>query len=101
MQPYQCFALSRWDVKTNNLFNQKDSQDIWCFRGNISIDNCNFNLGLPGCDNRIARIISDHDYEIFNPSKSIKCWHLHAKKADWGGRNKIRGQYLLLPPREL
>lgn len=101
LQPYQCFALSRWETKTKSLFNQDDSQDVWCFRDQISVNDCNFHLGLPGCDNRIAQIISDYGYEIFNPSKSIRCWHLHAKAADWSGRHTVQGQYLLLPPRKL
>jgi hypothetical protein len=101
IQPYQCFALSRWETKTRRLYNIDYSQDVWCFRDHISVDDCNFQLGLPGCDNRIAQIIADYDYEIFNPSKSIRCWHLHSEETNHSGRNVVEGQYLLLPPRKL
>ncbi len=79
-----CFALSRWEINKDGTPNhvqvqiRNDSQDVWCFRGKIKpIEFCDFTLGKPGCDNRIAHEIQQAGYNITNPSKSIKTWHLH------------------------
>ena len=34
-------------------------------------------MGMPGCDNRIAKEILDAGYNITNPCLSIKAIHLH------------------------
>src|SRR5690606_9712663 len=74
-------ALSRWDITKNGdleLFKRPDSQDCWIFESPIKLNvNCDFLLGKPGCDNRIAYIIDNSGYEIINPSKSIITEHLH------------------------
>ncbi len=82
--PDDCFALSRWEINPDGTPNhvqvqiRNDSQDTWCFRGKIKpIDFCDFTLGKPGCDNRIAHEIQKAGYNITNPSKTIKTWHLH------------------------
>lgn len=79
-----CFALSRWEIKPDGTPNfvqvqiRNDSQDTWCFRGKIKpIEYCDFTLGKPGCDNRIAYEIQRAGYNVTNPSKTIKTWHLH------------------------
>ncbi len=84
MGPDDCYALSRWEMNKDGTPNhvqvqiRNDSQDVWCFRGKIKpIEFCEFTLGKPGCDNRIAHEIQKAGYNITNPSKSIKTWHLH------------------------
>jgi hypothetical protein len=76
-----CFALSRWDVKPGQapkLHNERYSQDVWIFTGKIrNIRNCDFNLGIPGCDNRIAWELNRGGYFVKNPAHSIKTYHYH------------------------
>lgn len=78
-----CFALTRYDINNvNNLFNGKffnraDSQDTWIKRGSFPIiPKANFTLGVAGCDNVIAYLLSQF-YNVINPSLDIKTYHLH------------------------
>lgn len=80
MSSKQCYALSRWDVgrEAITLFNRRDSQDAWVFRGKIRpVNHCDFITGKRGCDNAIAARLADAGYEILNPSKTIRALHLH------------------------
>jgi hypothetical protein len=75
-------ALSRWDVKSASdieLFYRPDSQDTWVFDGAIPImEGADFYVGgVAGCDNKIAYIIKQNGYELFNPCKDIKTFHVH------------------------
>lgn len=76
------YALTRWDVdekcQNGKFYNRSDSQDAWIWRGELNLTNveCDFCLGIAGCDNRIAYELSKN-YIIKNPSKSIKIYHLH------------------------
>jgi len=75
------FCLTRWDILSNGkieFHNRRDSQDAWIFYGSIKNNiQCNFNLGIPGCDNKIAYELEKSGYSIFNPSLSIKILHIH------------------------
>jgi len=81
MNEGSCYALSRWDYmgdKLAVLFNRKDSQDVWIFNGAVKpVRNCDFTLGLPGVDNRIAYELKAAGYTVLNPSKTIHSIHLH------------------------
>jgi len=97
IQKGQCYALSRWDVSadgTHKLFDRPDTADTWVFVGKIKdIKNCNFCLGIPGCDNSIAYKLQK-EYRVENPSKSIKSFHLHLS----GVRNYLGTKERILPP---
>lgn len=55
-----------------------DLQDCWAFRGavpkGLSLD---FRMGVPGCDNRIAGEFHKAGYNVFNPWRDIRLYHLH------------------------
>lgn len=92
-------ALSRYD--NNVLYDRSDSQDSWIFLSpaNVSTEECKFTLGKPGCDNRIAKIFSDHNYLVINPSKTIVTHHNHASKIRYYSVNdRIKGKYLRISP---
>jgi len=80
----KCLALSRWDFINNNLnineathYNRADSQDTWIVRGVFpDIEAADFTLGVAGCDNSIAYLLSKH-YDVINPSLDIKTYHYH------------------------
>lgn len=72
-------ALSRHDVLpdgSTRLHDHSDSQDAWAVYGNVTLD-APFTMGQPGCDNRLAHIMQAAGFNLFNPSKTIKCFHLH------------------------
>ncbi|MBK7362944.1 MAG: hypothetical protein IPJ01_11670 [Micavibrio sp.] len=80
-----CLALTRWDVKNTSdfrdgsvLFDRPDSQDTWIFKGAIpQISGADFTLGVAGCDNKIAYLLEQSGYNVINPSRTIKTYHLH------------------------
>jgi hypothetical protein len=75
------FTLTRWNINNDysepQFHNRRDSQDVWIFYGKIKNIECNFYLGFPGCDNKLAYEIDKAGYEISNPSLSIKSYHYH------------------------
>lgn len=65
------------DTWVNDNKECKTAQDVWIFN-NIKPDEIyNFNLGIRGCDNRIVYLLDKNKYNVTNPSKSIKTYHLH------------------------
>lgn len=74
-----CFALTRWEVEKDSIhfLNRWDSQDCWIFKGKPKNVQGNFNMGVAGCDNAIAERFSRAGYNVINPSKTIKTYHLH------------------------
>jgi hypothetical protein len=76
-----CIALSRWDYYPDGSavhYDRADSQDTWCFLGNPKIrTSTEYTMGEAGCDNRLAFEINEANYNIVNPSKSIKSYHYH------------------------
>lgn len=76
----KCIALSRWDIKPEGavLHNEKFSQDVWIFQGKVKpVKYATFNLGVPGCDNRIAWELWRAGYILKNPASRIKAYHYH------------------------
>jgi hypothetical protein len=74
-------CLSRWERHTEeNIFPYIDpaSQDVWIWNGKINIKDCNFYLGIPGCDNRIAYEFDKAGYNLINPQSDIITVHNHA-----------------------
>lgn len=76
-----CMALARWDLQPDgNLehFNRQDSNDVWIFKGGVpEIAGADFTLGKPGCDNKILYLLNMKNYNIINPSLTIKTIHVH------------------------
>lgn len=105
----EVYALSRWDIQkdgSSKLFNRWDSQDTWIFRTPIKeIPGADFTMGIAGCDQVIAHLLTVSGYKVTNPSKSIHCHHLHLSNV----RNYIQGSnvqrlpppYKLVTPTEL
>lgn len=77
----ECFCLSRWDYNGSNTLVQSvnyDSQDVWIFRGKIKANiNATFTLGVPGCDNKIAYLLTQAGYNVLNPCETIQPIHMH------------------------
>ena len=102
-------ALTRYEYTNNNwiLFNERNcarvSQDTWVFKTPLNIDNvyCDFTLGIPGCDNRIAYELVKNEYNVINNCLTIKTYHKHDSNHRTYKINKVTavpGPYHLLPP---
>ena len=93
----KCFALLRHElilpkdrlqqgfnfneIEKSWISNNKDcktSQDVWIFTDIKPHDIYDFNLGIRGCDNRIAFLLDRSKINVTNPSNSIKIYHLHS-----------------------
>lgn len=90
-------ALSRWDLTDSGIRHhaQRDSQDAWVFLGNVRKGNYNYPVGFLGCDNRLAHELTAAGYEVVNPSKTIRSYHLHRTNIRTYTRNE---SYVVPPP---
>lgn len=79
--PKFCLALSRYDLNSNMqpfLFERADSQDTWVFEGHPKFKpSLEIKFGVAGNDNRFAHETLSAGFEVLNPSKRIKTYHLH------------------------
>lgn len=99
----ECFALSRYDYQKNGgiiLHDEKWSQDVWIFKGGVkrNILVCDFYMGIPGCDNRIAYEIQRAGYFLRNPALSIRTIHYHLSDLHtYSDKKRIAKPYLPVP----
>lgn len=77
-------GLTRWDLDEKGSFFLKDgpfgycpSQDSWIFLAPVNIKKSDIKFGFLGCDPSIAYSAIKSGYLVFNPSISIKSYHLH------------------------
>jgi hypothetical protein len=76
-------CLSRWDVGPDGLaqfLDDPSSQDAWIFETPIRDFSCDFHMGVPECDNRIAWEARHAGLAVSNPSRSIRAHHLHLSR---------------------
>jgi hypothetical protein len=88
-------CLSRWEVEadgTTYLFEHDGSQDAWIFETPIRTFPCDFPLGLPGCDNRLAWEASQAGLRLSNPARSVRTYHLHLSRVHrYSEAQRVRG----------
>lgn len=84
IQKDEVYTLLRWNYKENGSKLYKgpkgthNSQDTWIWRGKmVDLDWSDFNLGVKGCDNRIAWEFKNKGYKVKNPALTIKTYHVH------------------------
>lgn len=98
----QVLALCRYDIKNDKaiFMNRWDSQDTWIFKGIIrAVPDSDFSLGIGGCDNAIANRLYRAGYNVINPSRTIKTYHLHETQLhNYDPHVKIPQPYKLLTP---
>lgn len=88
----------------NNNIPRNDSQDCWIYHTkNVKIDNliskCNFQFGKPGCDNKIAFILTEENYKCYNVPLNVKIYHKHKtniRNWSWSKEDIIKSPWLHL-----
>ena len=83
--PRAFVALSRYEVNGEAISLHKNphwSQDAWAIDGRVPLSQSlcqklEIPLGVPRCDNKIAYIFSLHGYDVFNPCRFVRSYHLH------------------------
>ena len=99
-------AILRWDLDENGSpkisIHRGDCQDVWIFRGIPKGINGDFQIGIPGCDNRIAHEIKAAGYTVYNPAKLIRTIHVHSQRTGrtYSGKVSIPRPYLHIEPSE-
>lgn len=80
------------------------SQDAWIFHSShLPIisgafqQKLQFEMGVPGCDNRIAHLMFEMGLRIVNPMKAIHSYHLHSEGGRNYGNKRIGGPYKHIP----
>ncbi len=105
-------ALLRWDVQQYRddppkLFGPRpDSQDSWIFLSDSiksrtwDPSNFNYQLGMPGCDNRLLADIIRMKFLIANPALTIKSYHIHTTNIrNYTPANKVESPiYVFITP---
>lgn len=94
-------CLSRWDESPAGApvhFDRPDSQDAWIFEAPLPRIACDFCLGLPGCDNRLAYEAERAGLTVSNPSRSIRARHLHNSAIHrYTQRDRLSGRVRFVP----
>ena len=94
-----CFMQLRLDTIRKHLKRRNDSQDTWIFHSNtipqLKFNYLfNFNLGVPGCDNKIAYLFYKIGYIIYNEPFRIETVHIHKSNIrNYKKTDKIDGPY--------
>lgn len=100
-KPKLIVALTRWEMNANgsiHFLNRADSQDVWAFKGHPTV-NGDFYMGQPGCDNVIAQRFHEAGYQVINPSRSIKTYHIHLSNVrNYNASNRLKPPYKLIQP---
>jgi hypothetical protein len=105
-------ALNRYDYIGEKLLTdcklfdngRPDSQDTWIFHSSNNIESnhreiFNFNLGKPGCDNKICYLFNLLNYKCYNEPTLIKTFHLHnIQSRNYTSIDKIQKPYTAIFP---
>jgi len=84
MEDKDFLCLSRYNVNQDSIDDGDItcmSQDVWIFKREIPMDmvlSSHVYQGTIGCDNYIAFLAVANNMHVYNPSKLIRCYHLHA-----------------------
>lgn len=95
----ECYALSRYDVDKRGipiLFNEACSQDSWIFKGSVKgVQNIDFVMGKPACDNRFAFELNKAGYTVLNPAHSIVTYHVHQSNVrSYKEKDRLKGEVM-------
>ncbi len=97
------YCLTRWDYLNQgeySFYENYKSQDVWIFKNKIPENIGVYYLGIPGCDNRLAKELNNCEFKILNPSLSIKAIHVHHSEIRnyTIGKDTVNGEYKYLIP---
>jgi hypothetical protein len=89
-------CLSRWEL--GGLYEEPRSQDAWLFAAPLPDIACDFELGRPGCDNRLAWEAQRAGLRVANPARSVRAHHVHASAIRrYSERDRVPGETAEVP----
>jgi hypothetical protein len=93
------------DVSGSKIFGPRpDSQDTWIIHSNFNVEKkhrqaFNFNLGKPGCDNKITYLFRILGYKCYNCPLFIKTYHFHCSQVrNYDSKDLIKNPYVYIYP---
>ena len=94
-------AISRTETNGQLIAEPKVSQDLWIFKAHQIIPRvlaqCEYLLGIAGCEHLFAMSLYSHGYDIWNPCLNCQVIHNDPNpKNQWADR--YHGSYLFIPP---
>lgn len=97
------FCLTRWNYdltsKAAYFMNVGCSFDTYIYPAPLVINNIDFRMGIPGCDNRFARELHNVGKKMINPSRLVKTYHVHDSGVrNYSERDRLGGDYLSVEP---
>lgn len=110
------YTLLRFEYKNEKklgyckLFNhpktgmpRNDSQDTWIYHttqfqyNKLMMKELDFQLGMPGCDNKITFILTKYGYTCYNEPWNIKTYHYHMTNIrNYKPQQRINPPYLII-----
>jgi hypothetical protein len=87
----EVMALLKWTDAGRSIINlnvRTDSQDAWVFQSplnNSVIEQSDFIMGVPRCDNRIAYVLESCGHHVYSPAFAIHAVEIHSHDRDPSG----------------
>ena len=101
IEPAEAYALTRYEPDgwgDWHIRNGSDSQDAWVLRRPWPPIHAEFHLGVPGCDNRFAKLLADAGLRVLNPSLTIRLLHNHLSEVrNYTRAQQVMGEYMHCP----
>lgn len=109
-QKRKMFALLRFEYNGGNLQSQPifgprfDSQDTWIFHSRFPIQESwektfLFELGQPGCDNKLLYLMKIFGYDIYNDPVLVRTYHFHSSKhRTYGQKDVVKEPWAVCVP---
>jgi len=99
------YEYNSLDIKKSKLFGPRsDSQDTWIFHSNFPIKQrfekqFRFELGKPGCDNKLLYLLFVLGYDIINDPVTINTFHYHSSNIrNYTKKDVVPFPYLHIKP---
>ena len=97
-----CFTQLRFESNKKLFGPRSDSQDTWLFHSNNFPQPhmmFHFQLGQPGCDNKITFRLQQNGYKLYNEPFRIKTYHMHMSDIrHYSGKDIIPGPHVHILP---
>lgn len=97
-----CYTQLRFESNKKLFGPRSDSQDTWLFHSNNFPEShmmYHFQLGQPGCDNKITFWLKQVGYTLYNEPFRIKTYHMHMSDIrHYSGKDVIPGPHVHIVP---
>jgi hypothetical protein len=94
-------ALTRYEINGELADSPWCTQDVWAMLSQplhkSIVNQCDIQLGLPGCELRFSEVIYSAGFSVYNPCLDIQNIHIHSNPNPHLDENRMFGTYLFTP----